>query len=94
MLVPEVHQYGGTGTWLFYVIVPVVLCGVVACLWWIVKGAIGAFGRHAAKRLSTIPSTAGLSSETAVVKRALAYITPPAAARATTPPTFSAPPAK
>lgn len=43
MLVPEVHQYGGI--WLFYVIAPVVLCGVVACLLWIVKGATGVFGR-------------------------------------------------
>src|SRR5215467_8104363 len=43
MFVPDVHQYGGT--WVFYVVAPVVLCGVVACLWWIVKGAIGVFGR-------------------------------------------------
>jgi hypothetical protein len=43
MLVTEVHQYGGT--WIFYVIAPVILCGVVASLWWIVKGAIGVFGR-------------------------------------------------
>jgi hypothetical protein len=35
----ESHQYGG-GTWAFYVIAPVILCGVVACLWWIVRGAI------------------------------------------------------
>ena len=42
MLVPEVHPYGGT--WLFYVIAPVVLCGFVTSLWWIVKGAIGVFG--------------------------------------------------
>ena len=43
MLVPELHQYGGT--WVFYVIAPIILCGVVASLWWIVKGAIGVFGR-------------------------------------------------
>ena len=43
MLVAETHQYGGT--WVFYVIAPVILCGVVACLWWIVKGAIGVFGQ-------------------------------------------------
>jgi hypothetical protein len=34
----EPHQYGGT--WAFYVIAPVILCGVVACLSWIVRGAI------------------------------------------------------
>ena len=43
MLVPELHQYGGT--WIFFVIAPVILCGVVASLWWIVKGAIGVFGQ-------------------------------------------------
>ena len=43
MLAVEVHQHGGT--WVFYVIAPVILCGVVACLWWIVKGAIGVFGQ-------------------------------------------------
>jgi hypothetical protein len=43
MLVVEAHHYGGT--WLFYVIAPVVLCGAVASLWWIVKGAIGIFGQ-------------------------------------------------
>jgi hypothetical protein len=35
----ESHHYGG-GTWAFYVIAPVILCGVVACLLWIVRGAI------------------------------------------------------
>ena len=43
MLVSEVHQTGGT--WIFYVVAPVILCGVVASLWLIVKGAIGVFGR-------------------------------------------------
>jgi len=37
------HKHGGT--WVFYVIAPVILCGVVACLWWMVKGAIGVFSR-------------------------------------------------
>jgi hypothetical protein len=44
--VPESHQYGGT--WLFYVIAPVILLGAVACLWWIVRGAIAVFGPGAA----------------------------------------------
>jgi len=43
MLLPEAYPYGGT--WVFYVIAPVILSGVVASLWWIVKGAIGVFGR-------------------------------------------------
>jgi hypothetical protein len=42
-MVEVVPQYGGT--WAFYVIAPVILCGVVACLWWIVKGAIGVFAQ-------------------------------------------------
>ena len=43
MFMPEVHQYGGT--WIFYVIAPIILCGFVFSLWWIVKGALGVFGR-------------------------------------------------
>jgi hypothetical protein len=43
MLVEIAHRYGGT--WVLYVLAPLVLCGVVACLWWIVKGAIGVFGQ-------------------------------------------------
>jgi hypothetical protein len=43
MLVVQLHQYGGT--WVFYVIAPIILCGAVACLWWIVRGAIGVFGQ-------------------------------------------------
>ena len=46
MLVSESHQYGGT--WVFYVIAPIILLGSIACLWWIVKGAIGVFGPGAA----------------------------------------------
>jgi hypothetical protein len=42
-LVMELHHYGGT--WVFYVIAPIILCGAVACLWWIVRGAIGVFGQ-------------------------------------------------
>jgi hypothetical protein len=68
MLVPEAHPYGGT--WAFYVIAPVILCGVVACLWWIVKGAIGVLrAEPRGERLSTIPSTTGSSSRTAAAKR-------------------------
>jgi hypothetical protein len=68
MLVPEAHQYGGT--WLFYVIALVILCGVVASLWWIVKGAIGVFGQSSrGERLSTIPSTTGSSFRTAAARR-------------------------
>lgn len=68
MLVPEIHPYGET--WVFYVITPVILCGVVACLWWIVKGAAGVFGQTPrGERLSTIPSTTGSSSRTAAAKR-------------------------
>ena len=68
MLVPEVHQYGGT--WVLYVLAPVILCGIVASLWLIVKGAIGVFGQTGrGERLSTIPSTTGSSSRTAAVKR-------------------------
>jgi hypothetical protein len=71
MLVPEAHQYSGTwGTWAFYLIAPVILCGVVASLWLIVKGAIGVFGQTPrGERLSTIPSTTGSSSRTAAAKR-------------------------
>ena len=46
MLVSESHQYGAS--WVFYVIAPIILCGAVACLWWIVRGAIGVFGPGAA----------------------------------------------
>jgi hypothetical protein len=68
MLVPEAHHYGGT--WAFYVIAPVILCGVVASLWLIVKGAIGVFGQMPrGERLSTIPSTTGSSSRTVAAKR-------------------------
>ena len=45
-LVMPLHQYGGD--WLFYVIAPIILLGAVACLWWIVRGAIGVFGPGAA----------------------------------------------
>jgi hypothetical protein len=40
------HQSGGT--WVFYVIAPIILLGVVACLWWFVRGAIAVFGPGAA----------------------------------------------
>jgi hypothetical protein len=43
MLVVEAQQYGGT--WLFYVIAPVILFGSLACLWWIIKGAFSVFGQ-------------------------------------------------
>ena len=69
MLVPEAHPYGG-GTWAFYVIAPLILCGVVASFWLIVKGAIGVFGpTPRGERLSTIPWTTGSSSRTAAAKR-------------------------
>ena len=69
VLVPsEVHPYGGT--WALYMIAPVILCGVVASLWLIVKGAIGVFGwTPRGERVSTIPSTTGSSSRTAAAKR-------------------------
>jgi hypothetical protein len=71
MLVPEVHQYVGTwGTWALYVIAPLLLCGVVASLWLIVKGAIGVLlAEPRRERLSTIPSTRGSSSRTVAQKR-------------------------
>src|SRR6516225_14756 len=79
MLVPEVHQYGGT--WVLYVLAPVILFGVVASLWLIVKGAIGVFGQTPrGERLSTIPSTTGSSSRTVAAKRRyhiLKGVTPP-----------------
>jgi hypothetical protein len=37
------HKHGGN--WVFYVIVPVIVCGVVACLWLFVRGVAGVFGR-------------------------------------------------
>jgi len=43
MWVVETHQYGGT--WVLYVIAPTILFGVIACVRWIVKGAIGVFGQ-------------------------------------------------
>jgi hypothetical protein len=46
MLIVESHQYGGT--WVFYVIAPIILFGSVLCVWWIVKGAMGVFGPGAA----------------------------------------------
>jgi hypothetical protein len=68
MLVPpEAHQYGGT--WALFVIAPLILCGVVASLWLIVKGALGVFVQAPrSERLSTIPWTAGSSSRTAPAK--------------------------
>lgn len=69
MLVPpEAHQHGVT--WAFYVIAPLILCGVVASLWLIVRGAIGVFGQTgSSERFSTIPSPTGSSSRTAAAKR-------------------------
>jgi len=68
MLLEATHQYGGT--WVFYVLAPVILCGVVASFWLIVKGAIGVFGpTPLGERLSTIPWTTGSSSRTAAAKR-------------------------
>jgi hypothetical protein len=80
MLVPpEAHHIGGA--WALYVIAPVILCGVVASLWLIVKGAIGVFGQTPrGERLSTMPSMTGSSSRTAAAKRrdrALKGGTPP-----------------
>jgi hypothetical protein len=46
MLILQPHQYGGT--WVFYVIAPIMFFGLLACLWWIVRGAIGVFGPGAA----------------------------------------------
>jgi hypothetical protein len=46
MLVPR-HQHGGAGC--FNVIAPVILCGIAACLWWIVEGALGVFGPDATR---------------------------------------------
>jgi len=60
MLVPETHQH--VGTWALYVIAPLILCGFVASLWLIVKGAIGVFGQTPrGEGVSTIPSTTGSS---------------------------------
>jgi hypothetical protein len=68
MLVPETHQYGGT--WAIYVIAPLLLGGIVASLWLIVKGAIGVFGQTPrGERLPTIPSTTGSSSRTVAANR-------------------------
>ena len=71
MLVPEAHPYGG-GTWAFYVIAPLILCGVVASFWLIVKGAIGVFApTPCGERLSTIPWTTGSSSRTAAANEVI-----------------------
>ena len=43
ILVVEARHHGGT--WIFYVIAPLVLCGAVACFWWIVRGAIAVFDK-------------------------------------------------
>jgi hypothetical protein len=43
MLVLEAHRHGGT--WVFYAIAPVTLGGALACLWWIVRGAIPVFAK-------------------------------------------------
>jgi hypothetical protein len=37
------HDYGST--WVFYVIVPVILSGIVAGMWLMVRGAIGLLDR-------------------------------------------------
>jgi hypothetical protein len=37
------HDYGNS--WVFFVIVPIMLVGFVGCLWLIVKGATGLFGQ-------------------------------------------------
>src|SRR5262249_33971422 len=68
-MVPEPHQYGVT--WAFYVVAAVVLCGLVASLWLIVKGAIGVFGQtprserrsalHAVKKMNPGPNSTHLS---------------------------------
>lgn len=67
-MVPEPHQYGVT--WAFYVVAAVVLCGFVASLWLIVKGAIGVFGQtrgserraawHAVKKINPGPNSTHL----------------------------------
>ena len=77
MWMPEAHH---GGTWVLYVIAPLILCGVVAGFWLIVKGAIGVFGRTPrGERLSTIPSMTASSPRTAAAKyyRALKGGTPP-----------------
>jgi hypothetical protein len=43
MIVGIPHNYGNS--WVFFVIVPVILCGFLACLWLIVRGAIGLLGQ-------------------------------------------------
>lgn len=40
---------GSRGSWQFCVIVPVLVCGTVASLWQIVRGALGVFGRTGPK---------------------------------------------
>jgi hypothetical protein len=68
MLVPpEAHHIGGT--WALYVIAPLLLCGVVASLWLIVRGLIGVLGETPRdERLSTIPSTTRLSARIAAAR--------------------------
>ena len=69
MLVPEAHPYVG-GAWAIYVFATLILGGVVASVWLILKGAIGVFRRTPrGERLSTIPSTTGSSARTAAAKR-------------------------
>ena len=41
-MVVEAYRHGG---WILYVIAPVILCGGVASLWWIVRGAIAVFDK-------------------------------------------------
>jgi hypothetical protein len=43
MLVVGARHHGGT--WIFYVIAQLALCGAVACFWWIIRGAIALFGK-------------------------------------------------
>jgi hypothetical protein len=42
MIMEVPHNYGNS--WVFFVIVPIILFGFLACLWLIVRGAIGLFG--------------------------------------------------
>jgi hypothetical protein len=77
MLMADAHRYGGA--WVFYVIAPVMLCGVLACLWLIIRGALGIFGqtpqevRRTPRREATRPAEEFVFLGEAEARRRQAY---------------------
>src|SRR5215469_2334757 len=77
MLMADAHRYGGA--WVFYLIAPVMLCGVLFCLWLIIRGALGVFGQTTPQEVSRTRREATRAAEEFVfigeadAKRRLTY---------------------